>query len=356
MALEDLKIKEYGSLIANLPDTPSTGGFDAKRLKDYFDGNDKETKEAINSIIDFLIGLTGNEEIKGFKVEGNKFFYTTDGETYVETGYTKAEVNNLLTSKANEADVLTRTNAEVFTPTGDYQPATKKYVDDKVVSAGAADMTQAVYDPTGKQTDMFKYADDKVAEGVGAVDAKANAHIANKENPHNVTTEQIGAYPATGGVLGGRLGFANGKTLIEGGSTGISVIANSVEDIGNITTSRMLRLMCANVFTKCLFLRNATGGSYVDYIVFGDHNKPTGTYTGNGSTSARTISVNGLGSVLLVTNGARVFHVTADGFRDFDANTSYSDPGTTYNGTRLVISGSNKFLNISGTTYKYFGL
>lgn len=32
--------------------------------------------------------------------------------------------------KANTADVLTKTNTEVYTPTADYHPATKKYVDD----------------------------------------------------------------------------------------------------------------------------------------------------------------------------------------------------------------------------------
>ena len=35
-----------------------------------------------------------------------------------------------LTEKANAASVLTKTNADAFTPTGDYHPATKKYVDD----------------------------------------------------------------------------------------------------------------------------------------------------------------------------------------------------------------------------------
>lgn len=34
------------------------------------------------------------------------------------------------TNKANKTDVLTRSNVESFTPTTDYHPATKKYVDD----------------------------------------------------------------------------------------------------------------------------------------------------------------------------------------------------------------------------------
>ena len=39
-----------------------------------------------------------------------------------------------LSEKANVSDLLTKTNTTEFTPTGDYNPATKKYVDDKVDS------------------------------------------------------------------------------------------------------------------------------------------------------------------------------------------------------------------------------
>ena len=352
MGINDLKIQAYSKPVSSLSNNPTQDGITAQELKERFDANaNNEIKASINGIIEFLEALTGNEGIKGFKEINGKFTYTLDGETYIETGYTKAEVDNLLTSKANEADVLTRTNAEIFTPTGDYQPATKKYVDDKVVSAGAADMVQAVYDPTGKQTDMFKYADDKVAESFNTVDAKVDAHIDNNENPHNVTTKQIGAYPATGGVLGGRLGFANGKTLVEGSTAGISVIANSVENISNVSTSRILRLMCANVFTKCLFLRNATDGSYVDYILFGDHNKPTGTYTGNGSTSDRKITVGGIGDVLMVRKNLVCYFVTPNGV--WHANNNTSTTGTTFVNGVLTIFKSDTVLNESGVTYNY---
>lgn len=47
------------------------------------------------------------------------------------------------------ADVLTRTNKEEFTPTTDYHPATKKYVDSKVADKGGGDMLASVYDKDG---------------------------------------------------------------------------------------------------------------------------------------------------------------------------------------------------------------
>lgn len=48
----------------------------------------------------------------------------TDGKAYGRKNGNWAEV-------PEKFDVLTKTNSESFTPTGDYQPATKKYVDDK---------------------------------------------------------------------------------------------------------------------------------------------------------------------------------------------------------------------------------
>lgn len=48
----------------------------------------------------------------------------TDGKAYGRKNGNWAEV-------PEKSDVLTKTNSESFTPTSDYQPATKKYVDDK---------------------------------------------------------------------------------------------------------------------------------------------------------------------------------------------------------------------------------
>lgn len=56
-------------------------------------------------------------------------------------------------------NILFKDNTKPYEPKGPYNPATQKYVDDKVVAIGAADMTKAVYDPANKATDIFAYAD-----------------------------------------------------------------------------------------------------------------------------------------------------------------------------------------------------
>lgn len=57
---------------------------------------------------------------------------------------------NTVINKANASDVLTKTNATEFTPTSNYQPATKKYVDENTVMGGG-DMLKSVYDPDGDE-------------------------------------------------------------------------------------------------------------------------------------------------------------------------------------------------------------
>ena len=43
-------------------------------------------------------------------------------------------MDTTISSKANTSDVLTKTNTTSFTPSWDYQPATKKYVDDSIIA------------------------------------------------------------------------------------------------------------------------------------------------------------------------------------------------------------------------------
>lgn len=50
--------------------------------------------------------------------------------------YTKTETDNLLDNKVGKSNVLEKDNTTTFTPTADYHPATKKYVDDNAWGGG----------------------------------------------------------------------------------------------------------------------------------------------------------------------------------------------------------------------------
>lgn len=60
-----------------------------------------------------------------------------------------SEIRSAVALKADSSAVLERGNSAVFLPTGDYNPATKKYVDDTLIKIGAGDMQRAVYDIDG---------------------------------------------------------------------------------------------------------------------------------------------------------------------------------------------------------------
>lgn len=83
--------------------------------------------------------------------EGN-YLAKVNTEEFIPTGdynpATKKYVDNL------QNNVLTKDNTETYTPTGDYQPATKKYIDDKQKI-----LTQTQYDALGDKvlTDNILY-------------------------------------------------------------------------------------------------------------------------------------------------------------------------------------------------------
>lgn len=74
--------------------------------------------------------------------------HTHDNKSFLDK-FTQDFINN----------ILFKDNEEPYEPAGPYNPATQKYVDDKVVAIGAADMTKAVYDPENKKTNIYAYAD-----------------------------------------------------------------------------------------------------------------------------------------------------------------------------------------------------
>lgn len=159
--LIDKKFKDSdfaGKNVKSLPDRPSEAGITTADLKAMFD-NVSETiiaKGRINEIIDVIVGVDGASNIG-----------TTDGtnvQTQLDNGVsdiTAHTENNII--HVNESRILTKDNTEAFTPTGKYQPATKAYVDNKVVEIGAADMQQMIYDPNGKAQDIFAYTDTAIS-------------------------------------------------------------------------------------------------------------------------------------------------------------------------------------------------
>ena len=420
MSLKDLKIQAFTEPVSDLPDNPSQSGITAEELKRRFDANaNNELKPSVNGIVDFLLGFTNGEEIKGIRLnEGNVVEVTKDGANYISTGYSKAYITQLLAEKVDKSDVLLKTNTEEFTPTGIYQPATKKYVDDKVVASGAADMTQAVYDPTGRQTDIFAEVDKKLDKSGGTLSgnlsikngsAKFSEHdgvvhieaintdseqadrryleIRNFQDEdigislkfleekdgdiyefnvfgeHNLNIMERSVLPRSGGKLTGDLEIESSSPQFYMRNTGTDryyhILVSSDKNIyfrnatdTNNRTAFYLQPETGEKLERLFRLQKVVNGTSSLYNVYGQHNKPSGSYTGNGSTSARTVQVGGSGDVLLVRQGKMCYFVTPEGVTYSTggaANTTYT---ITFIDGVLTIPGESN-LNNSGQAYYY---
>ena len=123
---------------------------------DYTD-SDKAEVAKIKDKVDKVSGkgLSTNDYTNAEKAEVAKVKDKVDkvsGKGLSTNDFTdsyKTKLDNLdtnLSAKANASAVLTKTNTTAFTPTADYQPATKKYVDDLASNKGGGDMLKSAYD------------------------------------------------------------------------------------------------------------------------------------------------------------------------------------------------------------------
>ena len=144
-ALSDLTTTDKSSVVAAINEVKSSGGGDVLDNLTY-----DSTNDIINSDANLLLTNTNSVaayngtfrgDIKVGQLGANKWAYTispiTGFSTSVDVTCTSGNVVHNLSAKADTTNVLTRNNTQTFTPTGDYQPATKKYVDDAIAALRA---------------------------------------------------------------------------------------------------------------------------------------------------------------------------------------------------------------------------
>ena len=164
--LSDLETTDKTSIVAAINEVKASGGGDVLDNLTY-----DSTNDIINSDANLFLADTSSiaayngtfrGEIKVGQLGTNKWAYSispaTGFSTSLDVTCTSGNVVHNLASKADTTNVITKTNTAAFTPTKDYQPATKKYVDDIVIEAGGGDMLRTVYDKdkTGAVDDSKK--------------------------------------------------------------------------------------------------------------------------------------------------------------------------------------------------------
>ena len=143
--------------------TPKFNEFvEAMSVLDFTSDEDKPVSKAMQEALD---GKVDKEE--GKVLSDNNYTDEDRAMLFEFAGSTHGHQNKTVLDSVTAQDVsdwrggnvLLKNNTKAYTPTDSYHPATKKYVDDKVVKMGGADMAMSVYDPQGKETDIFAYAD-----------------------------------------------------------------------------------------------------------------------------------------------------------------------------------------------------
>lgn len=165
------------------------------------------------------------------------------------------------------------------------------------------------------------------------------------------------ALPKSGGSVTGHLGANSGSAIFMGTSTEAQVInRNDKNSTDNQRSLVVFNSSGKSDVKEALGLRDRVNGVDTVYNVLHAGNKPSGTYTGNGSATARTISTGGIGNVCAVYhNGNGVALVTTLGAITCDSNgVAYlkREEARFTNGD-LILNTANKVLN-ADTDSKYY--
>ncbi len=322
MAITDLKIESFANPVATMPDRPAMEGWSVQMIKERFDSNAEALRQSLNGLIDHV-----DEKDSTNKTAIENKVDKEDGKGLSANSYTdedKALVKTV-SSKADKTNVIEKNSTSAFTPTEDTHPANKGYVDktvnEKLKEVGAGDMSQEVYDPQGKKLDIF-------------------AEIANY-------------LPLTGGEL-----VADGGVMRVYPESNAGTIASY--KVGEWDTKR--RAVSVNneaALASAVHVSEVIDGNYKEYPLFGSHNKPNGTYTGDGNSAKREISIGGHGAygLLHITCGAHNSEaiVGAWGGIAWSGTTVVALPSGQikfYTG-KLTIQTTSQYFNTSGKSYVY---
>ncbi len=249
MALADYKLTSFSKPVSALSNNPSQDGVTAEELKAWFDSNTtNEVKRSVNGIIDHILAKDEeNEDVLNKKVD------KTEGKQLSTNDYTNEEKALVakVNDKADKVNVIEKNSTTAFTPTMDTHPANKKYVDDtvneKVKELGAGDMVKAVYDPQGKETDIFAEIAKYLPLTGGTIEKNTTNILKLKRTIGNIVAE-MGFYPS-GTTIGNTIAatlslYRNGEVAAY-----LTFNENGIQLVSGITSDR--------------------------YNLYGEHNKPT---------------------------------------------------------------------------------
>jgi len=192
-------------------------------------------------------------------------------------------------------------------------------------------------------------------------------------NVTNATTADLANYlPRTGGTIDGATTITGKTTLLQemhithNGGSGVvgaddtHIRLTTIQDATDVATRRYMGVYNSGTKTlgEAVQLCDVISGKPTYYTLLHTGNKPTGTYTGNGSATTRTINTGGIGNVCYIGGGgvgtiatpycSISFHVGSDDSRII---TSWSTSELKFKDGVITMNSNTSYFNHSGTTF-----
>ena len=215
------------------------------------------------------------------------------------------------------------------------------------------------------------------AEDVGAANnIHASTHAVGGSDP--ITPNSINALNKEGNNIEGN--YMTGNLRILKASPLVALSNNAVDRCGVLLLSSGGHLQLFNevgavpaalaINTTSLRLRSGTelatnalqllaykNGIETVAIVFGSHNKPSGSYTGNGSATSRTIDTGGISDAIVLYGSGYMALVTSSGVIGKSPNSAtpiiidYAE--CKFDNGALILNTTNEVVNANNRTYYY---
>lgn len=204
-----------------------------------------------------------------------------------------------------------------------------------------------------------------VHDSTGAAEVKNAVVLTDKSNGTFSSYNLYGEHnkgnmpflPLTGGTIADNLFFNGGFGRIVASSDLAQLEALRVN--GDLTNRRMFRVYSGSNYNHANAFRVLTieGNASSQSILFGEHNKPTATYTGNGTGGTRQIRHDGIGHFAVVQSDKGTVFATPLGGLLIPTSGALSwltNANLIYQNGVLTVNTTNALLNASGTTYKLY--
>ena len=139
------------------------------------------------------------------------------------------------------------------------------------------------------------------------------------------------------------------------GSDGVAYLRNAID--GNNRSALFLQSETITDFNRVLRLQKTVNGSTSYYNIFGEHNKPLGTYYGSGESTERTVNVGGIGNVLVISSSNGMAWVTEGGAMVKSATstslTSLNASSVKFVAGVLTLKTTSAYVNSDSVQYSY---